>query len=187
MRKGLVLATAAAAFVLAPGALGAPGGQGPARTSLDAKAYCPSGTNVLYVNQYGVTEPDIGLVDNTWANDVYQRTISVVRVAPNTYCAATRYVGTFSSTAGISPSGLGVVGDGDTGQLYGGQRTTVFTATWQPIAPTYGTTWPVADWTSLYFTNLQGYDLRWWTFSYYGGTHGNWLNQASGSAGDITG
>jgi hypothetical protein len=187
MSKAFVLAAVAFALVAAPSAFAAPGGQGPARTWTEAKTYCPSGPNVIYVNQYGLTEPDVGLQGNTWAGDVYQRTISVVRVAPNTYCAATRYSGTFTSIAGLSPSGLGWVGDGDTAPFYGGTRSTVFTASWSPIAPTSGTTWPVVDWKSLYFTGVQGYDLMWWTFSYYGGTYGYWQNQATGSSGDITG
>ncbi len=178
---------AAMSAVWASGAFAAPGSQGPARPSTAAKAYCPSGPLVVYVNQYGVVEPDLGLQGNTWAADAYQRTIAVVRVWGDTYCAATRYVGSFSSLFGLSPAATGSVLDGDTGSFYGGYRTTLFTAKWSPTAATSGTIAPLVDWAPLYFSDVQGYDLAWWTFTYYGGTHGNWSNSAAGSLGDITG
>jgi hypothetical protein len=177
-------------------ALAAPGAAGPNRPFTDAKRFCPPGTNVLYVTQTVVGQPDVGLANNTWAADSYQRIISVVRVGRNTYCGATRVAGTFSTLAGASPGLTGKVLDGDVGFVYGGERTTVFTATWRPTVATYGSIGTVycdvkrgcpaaIDWPSLYFRDVAGYDDAWWTFSYYGGTHGNWLNQADRSQGDI--
>jgi hypothetical protein len=187
MSKRILIAVFAISLFAPSAAWAAPGSQGPARPTTNAKAFCPSGQNVIYVSQDGVTEPDVGLTGNTWAGDSYQRIITVVRVWGNTYCAATRYVGSFSSMAGVSPSGLAFVGDGDTGSFYGGYRTTLFTAKWRPSAPTSGTIGPVVDWVPLYFSDVQGYDLAWWTFSYYTTDHGYWANKADYSYGDIVG
>jgi hypothetical protein len=200
MRKLIALATAAGLMagsgLWGSAALAAPGGQGPTRPTSEAKSFCPSGTNVLYVTQNVVNQTDVGLAGNAWAVDSYQRIISVVRTGHNTFCGATRYVGSFSSLFGLSPGVTGVVYSGDAGSLYGGERTTVFTAKWRPTAPTSGSIGTVncsaalgcpssIDWKSLYFQDVSGYDLAWWTYSYYAGTHGNWRNQADANVGDI--
>jgi hypothetical protein len=200
MRK---LITAAAAVCLIAGsavwntpASAAPGRQGPTRPSTEAKKFCPSGTNVAYVTQNVVNQADVGLAWNTWAADSYQRIISITRVGANAYCAATRVTGTFSTSFGLSPAATGTVSSGDAGSVYGGERTTVFIAKWRPTVPTSGSIGTVycdptfgcpseIDWSSLFFRDMVGYDLAWWTFSYYGGTHGNWLNQADRTQGDI--
>jgi hypothetical protein len=195
MRKFVVIVAAVAACTIVASAAAAPGGQGPARPSIEAKRYCPPGTNVAYVTQDVVDQGDVGLGGNTWATDSYQRIISIVRITPNTYCGATRVTGSFSTLAGPSPGLTGKVNEGDTGSVYGGERTTVFTARWAPRVPTSGSIGTVycdeygcpaaIDWASLYFRNVIGYSLAWWTFSYYGGSHGNWLNRADMSSGDI--
>lgn len=217
MRKLLLIAAAAAVCLIAESvvwstpASAAPGGQGPKRPSTEAKRFCPSGTNVAYVTQDVVNQGDVGLAGNTWATDSYQRIISITRVGTNSYCAATRVTGkfsiiaslSFSSTASLgidslSPAATGAVSSGVTGSVYGGERTTVFTAKWRPTVPTSGSIGTVycdpafgcqcaIDWPSLFFRDIVGYDLAWWTFSYYGGTHGNWLNQADRTQGDIVG
>jgi hypothetical protein len=203
MKKCLLIAAAAAVGLVAgsvwnASASAAPGGQGPSQPSTAAKQYCPSGTNILYVTQNIVGQPDLGLANNLWAADSYQRIISVVRTGPNTYCGATRVAGSFSSVLGLSPGLTGTVFSGDSGSLYGGERTTVFTAKWRPTVPTSGSIGTVTcdatfgcpaaiDWPSLYFQDAVGFGTAWWTFSYYGGTHGSWRNQADVSFGDIVG
>jgi hypothetical protein len=194
--------TAAAAVCLFAGSVwsasasAAPGGQGPAQPTTAAKQYCPAGANVAYVTQNIVGQPDLGVASNLWASDSYQRIISVVRTGPNTYCGATRVSGSFASLLGLSPGLTGTVYGGDTGYLYGGERTTVFTAKWRPTVATSGSIGTVVcevtfgcpaaiDWSSLYFQDAVGYCTAWWTFSYYGGTHGNWRNQADSNLGDI--
>jgi hypothetical protein len=203
MRKLLMIAAAAAVCSIAGSAVwstpawAAPGGQGPTRPYTEAKKFCPSGTNVAYVTQNVVNQKDVGLFWNTWATDSYQRIIAITRVGPDLYCAATRVSGKFSGVYGLSPAGTGTVSPDDTGSVYGGERTTVFTAKWHPTVPTSGSIGTVycdptfgcpreIDWASLFFQDMVGYDIAWWTFSYYGGTHGNWLNQADRSQGDIT-
>jgi hypothetical protein len=202
MTKRVLIAAAAAVCLIAgsalwsAGASAAPGGQGPARPSTDAKKFCPPGPNVLYVTQNVVGQADVGLAGNSWATDTYRRIISVVRVAPNTYCGATSYSGSFTSTFATSPGTTGLVYSGASGSLYGGERTTVFTAKWRPTVPTSGSIGTVycdavvgcqdaIDWQSLYFQDAVGFGTSWWTFTYYGGTHGNWRNQADSNLGDI--
>jgi hypothetical protein len=203
MRKRQVFAAAAAVASIAgsvwsASAWAAPGSQGPSQPSIAAKQYCPYGTTVVYVTQNVVGQQDVGLANNPWAADSYQRIISVVRTGPNTYCGATRVSGSFASILGTSPGLTGQVYSGDTGYIYGGERTTVFTAKWRPSVPTSGSIGTVycdptfgcpaaIDWSSLYFQDAAGYDTAWWTFSYHGGTHGNWRDQADGSLGDIVG
>jgi hypothetical protein len=197
MKKRLLIAAVClVGSVWSASASAAPGGQGPTRPTTAAKQFCPVGTNVVYVTQNVVGQPDGGLLNNLWATDSYQRIISVVRTGPNTYCGATRVSGSFSSLFGVSPGLAGTVFDGSSGSLYGGERTTVFTAKWRPSVPTSGSIGTVTcdptfgcpaeiDWSSLYFQDAVGYGTAWWTFSYYGGTHGNWRNQADASLGDI--
>jgi hypothetical protein len=202
MKRRLLIAAAAAVCSIAASSLvstvafAAPGGQGPYAPTTEMKKYCPSGPNVLYVTQNVVGQPDVGLAGNAWATDSYRRIISVVRVAPNTYCGATSYSGTFTSTFATSPGVTGTVFSGDAGSLYGGERTSVFTAKWRPLVPTSGSIGTVycdavfgcpsaIDWTSLFFQDAANYHTAWWTFTYYGGTHGSWRNQADSNLGDI--
>lgn len=202
MTKRVLIAAAAAVCLIAgsvlwsAGASAAPGGQGPVRPTTDAKKFCPPGTNILYVTQNVVGQPDIGLAANRWATDSYRRIISVVRTGPNTYCGATSYTGSFTSTLATSPGTTGLVYSGVYGSLYGGERTTVFTAKWRPTVPTSGSIGTVycdpilgcpsaIDWQSLFFQDINGFGTAWWSFTYYGGTHGNWRNQADSNLGDI--
>jgi hypothetical protein len=202
MKRRLLIAAAAAVCLIAgsslvsTGAFAAPGGQGPYAPLTAQKQFCPSGTNVLYVTQNVVGQPDVGVAGNRWAVDTYRRIISVVRVGPNTYCGATSVSGSFTSTFALSPGVTGTVYSGDGGSLYGGERTTVFTAKWRPLVATSGSIGTVScdsilgcpsaiDWKSLYFQDASNYNTAWWTFTYYGGAHGNWRNQADSNLGDI--
>jgi hypothetical protein len=185
MRKTLVTLAAAAGVAL--------GVASPASAVIDQKAYCPYGTLVVsYAAQNIVGDDAPGQAASLWALASYQRTISVVRVAPywNRFCAATREVGTFSTLAGTSPGGIGFVPAGITGNVYGGLRTNTFTARFSPQVPTsgsIGTFYGPANWLSLYFTDIQGLDLTWWTWTYYTAANGAFRTQADGNLGDITG
>jgi hypothetical protein len=185
MRKTLVTLAAAAGVAL--------GAVSPASAVVDVKAFCPIGTPVVsYATANVVGDGASGVAGNVWALTSYQRTISVVRVAGywNRFCAATREVGTFSTLAGTSPGGTGFVPAGITGNVYGGLRTNTFTAKFSPQVPTtgsIGTFYGPVNWLSLYFTDIQGLDLTWWTWSYYTSANGAWRNQADGILGDITG
>lgn len=168
-------------------AIAAPGGQGPFRPTIVSKQFCPVGTQVAYVTQYGLTADDYGVINNVWASDSYRRVISIIRVAPGTFCAATNESGSFSAYTGLSPDLTGVVLSGTSGSIGGGMRTNVFTATWSPQVATSGTIPATQDWLSLFFTNVQGYGVNWWSYGYYTSAHGTWANRADYSYGDITG
>jgi hypothetical protein len=134
-----------------------------------------------------------------WAFDNYVRNINVWRGADGTYCAIVGYAGTFTSVAGPSPMGTGTVAAGVRGVMYGGYRTTRFTATplATPLWPTRGYVGTVdyqcdlsgncpgrIDWASQYFAGAD-FGLAWWGWEYRAGTHGTWINAIGGSSGDI--
>jgi hypothetical protein len=178
-------------------AAGAPGAQGPFRPTTDSKKACPAGTSVFSVSQSITGMPDVGLLGNPWAVDSFTRTISIIRTAPNTYCGSYRDSGTYTSSWGLSPGATGTLFSTFTGNFVGSVRTTVFTGKLRSNMPTSGTIGKITcnesycsgtlDWTSVMFESTSGYDVAWWSYSYAGGLHGNWRNQADLSLGDIFG
>ena len=192
MTKRLLVAAAAAGLLLAPAS--------PAGAAIDPKANCPSGQYVVNATQTILNDASRGVAGNTWAFRNYWRTIVIVRTGNNTYCAATRDWGSYSTVAGTSPGATGAVSSGLAGSFSGGIRSNVFRATFRPSVPTTGSfgTYDYrcdaslvcpgyVDWRSLYFTNIRDYDLTWWNWTYYGGDYGFWQDYALGTAGDIVG
>lgn len=172
MKRALTLA--AALCVLALGAVSTASAVTTYTTS--CPAYSPLVASVSYV----VTgDPVTGIDGNIWATADYTRTLQVYRVlgAKNTFCATWRDSGTFVTVAGESPGGTGTVAAGITGTLTRTAVTTNFTATWQPHAPTSGALGVFSgpfDWTSLYFSNVQGLSLVWYSNLYLTPANGAW-------------
>jgi len=161
---------------------------------------CPSGKLVVNVTQKIINDNDSGVAGNAWAYDDIIRHIQVVKTAPNTFCATLSYQGNFSTIAGPSPNNTGTVGDGVVGTFQGGYRSTVFTGTFAPTAPTRGSLGTFnyncdtnfncpgyVDWTTLYFSSTSGFGLAWWGWVYHAGNNGSWVNSVDGNSGDITG
>ena len=190
-----VLASALAAASLAAAAPG-PKPKLP-KSELQPKA-CGKGRLVLNVVQKVENDVDSGIRGNYWASDDYTRTIKVWRVAANRYCAVVRYVGTFTTIAGASPGGTGIVTDGVQGKFTGGYRMD-FTATMKTVAekPRRGSIGtfdyrctPTGDcpgavyWASYYFNSISGDEFDWWGWTYTARGQ-TWVNASTGNSGDI--
>jgi hypothetical protein len=137
---------------------------------------CPAGSQLVASATFVVTgDPVTGANGNVWAIATYTRTMQVFfKATTNTYCASWRDSGTFVTVAGKSPSGRGTLAAGITGRLTRTAVTTNFTATWQPGAPASGTFAGPFDWTSLYFSNVQGLDLVWYSNLHTTPANGSW-------------
>ena len=137
-------------------------------------AYSPL---VAYVVIPVTGDPVTDANGNVWATATYTRTLMVFRVTKTTYCATWRDSGTFVTTGSTSPGGTGELAAGVVGKLTRSATTNTFTATWQPSAPTSGTVPPQSgpfDWTSLYFSNVQGLSLNWYSNLYTTAANGSW-------------
>ncbi len=135
----------------------------------------------------------------SWATDNYMRTIQVWQVAPGTYCAVVKYVGSFVTRAGTSPMGTGTVTAGIRGVMRGGYRSTAFAAVPRsdPAWAAHGFIGVVdyrcdgsydcpgrVSWLDQYFSS-NTFDFAWWGWEYRAGSHGTWINAMDGSSGDI--
>jgi hypothetical protein len=196
--KQFAIAIAVVAAVMLPAAASA------STPTLDLSpldhSQCGGGTLVVDVTQDVINDADSGVAGNAWAFDDYQRQIRVWQTGPDTYCAILRYDGEFVTNAGPSPNNTGTLAAGVQGELAGGYRTTHFTGTFAPTAPTSGDlgTFDYAcdtsfncpgrvSWPSLYFSSTSGFDLEWWGWIYTTDANGTWVNAISGNLGDITG
>ena len=178
--------------------------------TLDRKAILPNACNgagtTLLVNVTFTlkNDADSGFAGNAWANDTIHRTLRIWKQADGSYCAVVGDTGSFVTSAGTSPNKTGDVTAGIKGRLQGGYVAT-FTGT--PVAsPAY------ADHGGLGTFDLQcdadfncpgahpsftsyvdptptasSYTLTAWGWIYRTAKHGTWVNQSSGSSGDITG
>jgi hypothetical protein len=172
MKRALTLA--AALCVLALGAVSTASAQATYTTS------CPAYSQLVVSVSYVVSgDPVTDANGNVWATASYTRVLQVYRVpgAKNTYCATWRDSGTFVTVAGESPGGTGTVQAGIVGTLTRTAVTTNFTASFQPRTATGGVVGPFAgpfDWTSLYFGNVQGFGLVWYSNLYMTPLNGAW-------------
>ena len=186
MKRALTLA--AALCVLALGAVSTASAVTTYTTS------CPAYSQLVVSVSYLVTGDPVTDADgNVWATADYTRTLQVFRVpwAKNTYCATWRDSGTFVTVDAQSPGGTGTVAAGIVGRLTRTAVTTNFTASFQPHAATSGAVGPFAapfDWTSLYFSNVQGLGLVWYSNLYTTALNGSWGSRTGfPSYCDITG
>lgn len=166
---------------------------------LAASACGAGGAPVINAVEAVRNDDDSGVAGNAWASDDYMRTIQVWHVGTDTYCAIVRYVGSFTTRAGASPSGAGVVAAGIRGVMHGGYRSTSFTATLRsdPAWKTHGFVGVVdyrcdgsfscpgrVSWLAQYFSS-NTFDYAWWGWEYRAGSHGTWINSVDGNSGDI--
>jgi hypothetical protein len=116
---------------------------------------CPSAPLAAYVT-YGVgSDPIAGGSGTAWANGSYTRTLLIYRYGATAFCAVWRDFGSFTTVAGPSPGGAGLVAAGVHGVMIRNSVSTVFTASWKGTAPTRGSL-DTSDWLSLYFDDVQG-------------------------------
>jgi hypothetical protein len=204
MRKRVAIAAVAViALLAAPLALGMPvdGFTGP---TVSIKGYCPPGKQIAYVTQNVLHSADFGQTGIPWAIDNYHRIIQLFQTGPTTFCATTSYIqGTFTTTGGgPSPGGTDAdLSPGISGTMGGADRTTVFSGQLRPIPlePTSGTFDTdygclssgycpgYVDWTSFYFSSVQGLVANWWVWAYLTPANGTWVQRADFTYGDITG
>jgi hypothetical protein len=172
MKRAFILA--AALCVLALGAVSPASAVGMYTTS------CPAYSQLVASVSYVVAGDPVTRVDGSvWATAGYTRALQVYRLpgSKNTYCATWRDSGTFVTAGGESPGGTGTVAAGIAGRLTRTAVTTNFTAAFQPSAATSGALGTFAgpfDWTSLYFSNVQGLDLAWYSSLYMTPANGSW-------------
>ena len=141
-----------------------------------------------------------------WALDSYNKTVKVYQVGETAFCAIVKYQGSFVTSAGTSPSGVGTVGAGVKGTMEGGYQG-VITGTLNPAPAldmhgnigTYDYACSTADpdstcnyfsWISAYFNPGASFTYDWWGWIYHGGNNGTWVNAVDALpavSGDITG
>ena len=169
---------------------------------------CGNGTlvvNVKYIVQNDLdTSVPIANVQYDWAVDNYNRRVLVYKTGANTFCAVTTSKGTFTTLAGHSPGGTGMIRAGITGKFEGGYVTNQFHGTLlaTPLSPTTGDLGTknfacvasadhndatkacpgTLDWFSQYFTADSGADwtLVKYSFIYHAKGHGTWTDIMSG-------
>ena len=170
MKRALI--SAAALCVLALGMVSTASGRATLTTT------CPAYSQLVANVTIPVTgDPVTDANGNVWAIANYTRTLMVYRVTATTYCATWRDTGTFTTIGSQSPGGTGYVGPGIVGKLTRTGTTNTFTGTWQPTVATSGLLPPQAgpfDWTSLYFTDVQGLAMNWYTSLYTTPLNGSW-------------
>jgi hypothetical protein len=204
MRNRLAIAaTAVAALLAAPAALAMPV-DGLTGAAYISSAVCPSGRIVASVTQNVKNAADRGNLGNVWARDNYARTILVIQSGPTSFCASVNYrygYSTFTSIAGPSPGGTGVVSDGVTGGISASYRTTTFfglllATPLEPISGSFTTDYQcddqgncpgLVDWWTFYFSTVVGLTPNFWTYGYISSGHGNFIQNPTRAPGDITG
>lgn len=139
---------------------------------------CPAGSQLVAYGSAVVTGDDVTGADpsNVWATATYTRTFQIYHVSGRTFCSSWRDSGTFTTVGGTSPAGTGTVAAGVTGNLTR-TRVQTFTGTWQPHAPTSGSLGvrPAPfDLLSLYFTDVSGITVTWYSDLYMTPANGSW-------------
>jgi hypothetical protein len=169
---------------------------------------CGTGTlvvNIKYTvkNDLDTTVP-INNVQYNWAVDNYTRRVLVWKTGADTFCAATLSNGTFTTLAGHSPGGTGMIPAGIKGKFGGGYVTKTFTGALlaTPLSSTTGNLGEkdfacvasadhnnatkscpgTFDWFSQYFTATSGADwaLAKYKFVYHAKGNGTWVDMMSG-------
>jgi hypothetical protein len=121
---------------------------------------CPSAPLAAYVTYTVGSDPIAGSSGTTtWAFGSYTRTLLIYRYGATTFCAMWRDYGSFTTVAGPSPGGTGLVAADVSGRMIRNTVSTVFDAQWKGTAPTRGsldTSGAQIDWLQLYFDNVRG-------------------------------
>jgi hypothetical protein len=159
---------------------------------------CPT-DKPLVVNSYFTAEnsADYGADGHVWALDAGTRFIQIWHLGGDAYCLYYHDVGTFTTFAGPSPEGTGIVPAGVTGTFDG----TLYVRIYGTFAPTVPTTGFIGNFDAqcqqdgtcagsipssrVYFSTLRFVDVGAFTAAYDGGACGNWYQTNSGDTGDI--
>lgn len=205
MKKSLALLVAAAVLSATAGAAFA-GNSGDHGLKLDRQAILPTacdgaGTTLLVNVTYTlINDYDSGFAGKAWANDTIHRTLHIWQEPDGRYCAVVGDTGSFVTFGGASPDNTSTVGAGVDGTMQGGYVAT-FNGSPNPD-PGYATsgdlgpfdlrctdayTCPGQHPSFLSYFDAPSYDMPAWGWIYRTPQNGTWVNQASGSSGDITG
>jgi hypothetical protein len=202
MMKRIVFATTSAVIAIMLSFVTSAAGDMTLNFGTELNAAACGGKPIINVRQTVLNDADSGVAGNAWAFDNFTRQIKVFQLSDGSFCATARYEGTFTTNAGISPSGAGTVSAGISAPFVGGYRATQFSGSLltSPLASTHGNIGTFdymcdasfncpgfVDWTTLYFSTTTGFNLDWWGWIYHGGSNGTWVNAISGNSGDITG
>lgn len=141
---------------------------------------------------------DQGTDGHVWALDFGTKYIQIWQIGENAYCVKRRDVGTFTTFGGPSPAGSGVVRYGVSGSFDGTTYLRIY-GKFEPKVPTSGFigdfdeqcrqdgscsgTAPRAS--ELYFSRVNHIDFGWFLYAANAGTCGTWIQEPSGSTGDI--
>jgi hypothetical protein len=155
---------------------------------------------VVDVNYKEINDPDSGYGGNNWATDSMNRHLRIWSQTGGTYCVQQEDNGSsFTTVAGLSPSGYATVTAGIKGSIEGGYVTTSIVGTLSST-PAYATkgnlgtidagTLTVPLWQSYFSSITSSIPYSGWGWIYRAGPHGTWLDQNGvnpQSSGDITG
>jgi hypothetical protein len=172
------------------------------RTAILPSACNGNGARLLVNVTFTLTnDADSGFAGNEWASDTMHRKLRIWREADGSYCAVVGDTGSFTTLAGTSPNKTGTVPAGISGRMQGGYVAT-FTGTPASTAPyaehgnlgsfdlqcdtSFNCPGAHPSFTS-YFDPAPAYTLTAWGWIYRTARNGTWVNQASGSSGDIMG
>jgi hypothetical protein len=159
---------------------------------------CPGG-GPLIVNAYSTfrNAADAGADGHIWALDAGRDWIQIWQVGPNTYCLKRQVIGTFTTFAGVSPEGTGIVSGGVTGR-FTGEIVAVIHGTFAPTAPTSGFLGDFdeqcrQDGTCLgfrfrprrYFSSIDSFEFLAFGGTFEAGACGVWRQSIDGNTGDI--
>lgn len=171
------------------------------RTGLLSNACNGKGATLLVNVTFTLTnDADSGFAGNEWASDTIHRKLRIWREADGSYCAVVGDTGSFTTLAGTSPNQTGTVSAGVTGRLQGGYVAT-FSGTPAATAA-YASHGNLGSYDlqcdanfncpgahpsfTSYFDPTPSYTLTAWGWIYRTAGNGTWVNQSSGSSGDIT-
>jgi hypothetical protein len=159
---------------------------------------CPGG-GPLVVNSYGTyrNSADLGADGHVWALDAARESIQIWKVGTNRYCLKRQDIGTFTTFAGLSPEGTGMVRGGVTGRWYG----ELVILIQGPFAPTLATSGFVGDFdlqcqqdgtclgpafnARAYFSNFESLEFLKFDGTFEAGACGVWRQSIDGNTGDI--
>jgi hypothetical protein len=171
---------------------------GGAAAASAAREACPGGAP-LVVNAYATyrNSADYGADGHIWALDAARTSRQIWQIGPNTYCLKRQDIGTFTSFAGVSPEGTGIVSAGVTGRWYG-EIVVVIHGTFAPKVATSGF---VGDFDlqcqqdgtclgsgfsgSSYFSSIDSAQYLTFAATFEGGACGVWRQSLDGDTGDI--
>jgi hypothetical protein len=157
---------------------------------------CPTGKPMV-VNAYDTVRniADLGADGHVWALDTYTETVQIWRIGTNAYCVKRHDVGSFTSFAGLSPEGTGMISAGVTGSFEG----TIYLRIYGTFAPTVPTTGFIGDFdgqcqqdgtcpgtvprvVSLYFSRAFFRDPGSFLGVFDGGSCGTWTQTPNGAS-----